>query len=140
MFEAAQHALRIEVPDRPVEVDGDFRRLVQVFTNLLVNAAKYTPPSGHIDVAIVPGPTSVAVCVQDDGLGITSDMLPRIFDIFVQSHDARGRSQGGLGIGLNLVRRLVELHGGTVTAASAGAGHGSAFTVELPLHAGGGFA
>jgi signal transduction histidine kinase len=62
-------------------------------------------------------------------------MLPRIFDIFVQSHDARGRSQGGLGIGLNLVRRLVELHGGTVTAASAGAGHGSAFTVELPLHA-----
>jgi signal transduction histidine kinase/chemotaxis methyl-accepting protein methylase len=140
MFDAAHHELRIDVPDQPIEVDGDFRRLVQVFTNLLVNAAKYTPPSGHIDVAIVPGPTSVAVRVQDDGLGITSDMLPRIFDIFVQSHDARGRSQGGLGIGLNLVRRLVELHGGTVTAASAGAGHGSAFTVELPLHAGGGFA
>jgi two-component system CheB/CheR fusion protein len=137
MFEASHHELRIDVPDRPIEVDGDFRRLVQVFTNLLVNAAKYTPPSGHIDVTIVPGPTSVAVRVQDDGLGITSDMLPRIFDIFVQSHDARGRSQGGLGIGLNLVRRLVELHGGTVTAASSGAGHGSAFTVELPLHAGG---
>jgi signal transduction histidine kinase len=138
MFEAARHQLRIEVPDQPVEVDGDFRRLVQVFTNLLVNAAKYTPPSGHIDVAIVPGPASVAVRVQDDGLGIASDMLPRIFDIFVQSHDAHGRSQGGLGIGLNLVRRLVELHGGTVTVVSAGAGHGSAFTVELPmLHAGG---
>ena len=137
MFEAARHELRIEVPDRPIEVDGDFRRLVQVFTNLLTNAAKYTPPSGHIDVAIVPGPASVAVRVQDDGLGITSDMLPRIFDIFVQSHDARGRSQGGLGIGLNLVRRLVELHGGTVTVASAGVGYGSAFTVELPLPAGG---
>jgi signal transduction histidine kinase len=138
MFEAAQHELRIEAPDRPIEVDGDFRRLVQVFTNLLSNAAKYTPPSGHIAVAIVPGPASVAVRVQDDGLGITSDMLPRIFDIFVQSREAHGRSQGGLGIGLNLVRRLVELHGGTVTAVSAGAGHGSAFTVELPLHAGGG--
>ncbi len=137
MFEAARHELRIDVPDRPIEVDGDFRRLVQVFTNLLVNAAKYTPPSGRVDVAIVAGPTSVAVRVQDDGLGITSDMLPRIFDIFVQSHDARGRSQGGLGIGLHLVRRLVELHGGTVMAVSAGAGHGSAFTVELPLHAGG---
>jgi len=137
MFEAARHQLRIEVPDQPVEVDGDFRRLVQVFTNLLVNAAKYTPPSGHIEVAIVAGPASVAVRVQDDGLGITSDMLPRIFDLFVQSHDAHGRSQGGLGIGLSLVRRLVELHGGTVTAMSAGAGRGSAFTVELPLHAGG---
>jgi signal transduction histidine kinase/chemotaxis methyl-accepting protein methylase len=137
MYQAARHQLRVAVPDQPVEVDGDFRRLVQVFTNLLVNAAKYTPPSGHIEVAIVPGPASVAVRVQDDGLGITSDMLPRIFDMFVQSHDAHGRSQGGLGIGLNLVRRLVELHGGTVTAASAGAGHGSAFTVELPLHAGG---
>jgi signal transduction histidine kinase/chemotaxis methyl-accepting protein methylase len=136
MFEAAHHELRIDVPDRPIEVDGDFRRLVQVFTNLLTNAAKYTPPSGHIDVVIIPGPASVAVRVQDDGLGITSDMLPRIFDIFVQSHDARERSQGGLGIGLNLVRRLVELHGGTVTVASAGAGHGSAFTVELPLHGG----
>jgi signal transduction histidine kinase len=137
MFEAAQHELRIAVPDCPVEVDGDFRRLVQVFTNLLSNAAKYTPPSGHIDVAIVAGPASVAVCVQDDGLGITSDMLPRIFDIFVQSREAHGRSQGGLGIGLNLVRRLVELHGGTVTAVSAGTGRGSAFTVELPLHLGG---
>jgi two-component system, chemotaxis family, CheB/CheR fusion protein len=140
MFDSAQHELRIEVPDRPVEIDGDFRRLVQVFTNLLSNAAKYTPPSGHIDVAIVPGPASVAVRVQDDGLGITSDMLPRIFDIFVQSREVHGHSQGGLGIGLSLVRRLVELHGGTVTAASAGAGHGSAFTVELPLHAGGGAA
>ncbi|HEX3478483.1 MAG TPA: CheR family methyltransferase [Kofleriaceae bacterium] len=137
MFEAAHHELRIDIPDRPIEVDGDFRRLVQVFTNLLTNAAKYTPPSGHIDVAIVAGPASVAVRVQDDGLGITSDMLPRIFELFVQSRDSLERSQGGLGIGLNLVRRLVELHGGTVTAASAGAGHGSAFTVELPLHAGG---
>ncbi|HEX3764873.1 MAG TPA: ATP-binding protein [Kofleriaceae bacterium] len=135
MFEAARHQLRIAVPDQPIEIDGDFRRLVQVFTNLLTNAAKYTPPSGHIDVAIVTGPASVAVRVQDDGLGITSDMLPRIFDIFVQAHDAHGRSQGGLGIGLNLVRRLVELHGGTVTAASAGVGHGSEFTVELPLTA-----
>jgi chemotaxis methyl-accepting protein methylase/signal transduction histidine kinase len=138
MFEAARHELRIDVPDRPIEVDGDFGRLVQVFTNLLSNAAKYTPASGHIDVAVTPGPASVAVRVQDDGLGITSDMLPRIFDIFVQSRDAHGRSQGGLGIGLNLVRRLVELHGGTVTAASVGAGHGSAFTVELPLRAGAG--
>jgi two-component system, chemotaxis family, CheB/CheR fusion protein len=133
MFEASQHEIRIEVPTRPIELDGDLSRLVQVFTNLLSNAAKYTLPGGHITVTVTPGERVVSVRVQDDGLGIAADMLPRIFEIFVQCRDSRGRSQGGLGIGLNLARRLVELHGGTITAASEGLGRGSAFTVELPL-------
>jgi signal transduction histidine kinase len=82
---------------------------------------------------VVPNKDKVAVRVQDNGVGIPADMMPRIFDIFVQSRDARGRAQGGLGIGLNLVRRLIELHGGTVSAASQGPGRGSEFTVELSL-------
>ncbi|TMQ10942.1 MAG: hypothetical protein E6J90_35580, partial [Deltaproteobacteria bacterium] len=132
----AKHELRIELPDKQIEVDGDFRRLVQVFTNLLSNAAKYTPPGGHIGLTVVLEDHKVAVRVQDDGLGIAPDMLPRIFEIFVQSRDARGRSQGGLGIGLSLVRRLIELHGGSVRAVSDGRGRGSEFVVELPLRNG----
>jgi two-component system, chemotaxis family, CheB/CheR fusion protein len=136
LLDGARHELRVELPDRQLEIDGDFRRLVQVFTNLLINAAKYTPPGGHIGVTVIPGGGKVAVHMQDNGLGIPPDMLPRIFEIFVQSRDARGRSQGGLGIGLNVVRRLIELHGGTVSARSEGAGRGSEFTVELPVRAG----
>jgi two-component system CheB/CheR fusion protein len=132
-IEAAKHELRIELPDAPLEIDGDFGRLVQVFTNLLSNAAKYTPPGGHIGLTVVPDHASVAVHVQDNGMGIAPDMLPHIFEIFVQSRDARGRAQGGLGIGLNLVRRLVELHGGKASAVSAGPGRGSDFIIELPL-------
>jgi signal transduction histidine kinase len=133
LLDAAKHEVRVELPDKQIEIDGDFRRLVQVFTNLLSNAAKYTPSGGHISVMVIPGDTTVAMHVQDDGSGIAPEMLPYIFDIFVQSRDARGRSQGGLGIGLNLVRRMIELHGGTVSATSAGPGLGSEFVVELPL-------
>ena len=134
MIDAARHTIQVELPDRSVEIDGDFRRLVQVFTNLLANAAKYTPPGGQIGIHTSISPTTVVVRVQDDGVGVSSDMLPRIFDMFVQSRDVRGRSQGGLGIGLNLVRRLVELHGGTVFATSDGLGRGSTFVVELPRY------
>src|SRR5262249_16896334 len=135
-LDEAKHKLRVELPDKQIEIDGDFRRLVQVFTNLLSNAAKYTPNGGHIGLTVPLQDHKVAVRVQDDGLGIAPDRLPRIFDIFVQSRDARGRSQGGLGIGLNLVRRLIELHGGSVSAASDGPGKGSVFVVELPLRNG----
>ena len=112
---------------------GDKTRLVQVLVNLIINAAKYTPDGGRIAVEVETTPSQLIVHVRDNGVGIELDMLPRIFDIFVQSRDALGRSQGGLGIGLNLVWRLVALHGGNVTATSPGSNRGSTFTVELPL-------
>jgi len=136
MFATAGHQIRMALPPESIEIDGDVRRLVQVFTNLLSNAAKYTPPGGHVAVEATVSDHRVAVRVRDDGLGIAPDLLPRIFEIFVQSRDSRGRTQGGLGIGLNLVRRMVELHGGSVSATSDGTGRGSAFVVELPLSEG----
>jgi signal transduction histidine kinase len=102
---------------------------------LLNNATKYTHRGGHIALALAVDRARdvLAIRVRDDGEGIPPALLPRIFEIFVQCRDAAGRSLGGLGIGLNLVQRLVELHGGTVSASSAGPGHGSEFVVELPL-------
>ncbi|MBA3464290.1 MAG: ATP-binding protein [Myxococcota bacterium] len=125
----------MQLPRQALRIFGDQSRLTQVFTNLLTNAAKYTPEQGRITVGVEPQPARGALItkVRDNGIGIAPEVLPRIFDIFVQSRDALGRSQGGLGIGLNLVRRLVELHGGRVSASSDGEGKGSEFTVELPL-------
>lgn len=99
------------------------------------NAAKYTPDGGRIQIVFEPDGTSgfATARVRDNGIGIAPDVLPHIFEIFVQSRDAAGRSHGGLGIGLNLVRRLVELHGGTVSASSRGQGQGSEFVVTLPV-------
>jgi two-component system CheB/CheR fusion protein len=133
------HQLTIELPKNTCRVIGDHARLTQVITNLLNNAAKYTPPGGLIQLSLVPdfARRVIVLRIRDNGAGIEPDMLSKIFEIFVQCRDAQGRSQGGLGIGLNLVRRLVELHGGTVSASSAGLGHGSEFVVELPLMAGG---
>jgi len=128
-IEQAGHAVRLQVPDRPVEVDGDVTRLSQVFTNLLTNAAKYTERGGRIDVTLSE---AGVVTVRDTGIGIPAEMLPRIFDMFTQVDRSIERSEGGLGIGLWLVRRLVELHGGTVEARSDGPGKGSAFVVALP--------
>ncbi|MCW5805125.1 MAG: PAS domain-containing protein [Deltaproteobacteria bacterium] len=135
MFAAANHELRMHVPGQPVYLDGDQRRLVQIFTNLLANAAKYTPAGGHIDVDITVERDRgrVHVRVTDDGVGIAPELLGNIFDIFVQSRDARGRSQGGLGIGLSVVRKLVEMHGGEVEVTSPGIGKGSTFIVHLPI-------
>jgi signal transduction histidine kinase len=118
-----------------VRVIGDFHRLVQVVTNLLTNAAKYTPAGGRIELALGAFPERgvLAIGIRDTGIGISEDVLPNIFDLFVQAHDARKHSHRGLGLGLNLVRRIIELHGGTVRAVSAGTGRGSEFVIELPI-------
>ena len=115
-----------------VWADVDATRLGQVLTNLLVNAVKYTPATGTITVSVRPDADEAVLSVSDTGMGIVPRMLPLIFDLFVQSDRALDRAQGGLGIGLTLVKRIVELHGGTVSAASGGAGQGSTFTVRLP--------
>ena len=130
--EKGGHALTLHVPPEPLAADGDRTRLVQVLSNLLNNAAKYTPNGGRIDVSAEGTAAEVILRVADTGLGIPADMLPKVFDMFTQVGTSLERSQGGLGIGLTLVRRLVEMHGGTVNAESAGAGRGSTFTVRLP--------
>jgi signal transduction histidine kinase len=116
----------------PGWVDGDSTRLEQIATNLIDNALKYTPPGGSIDIAIAPEGEDVVLTVRDSGVGIAPDLLPQVFDVFVQGAISIDRSQGGLGIGLSLVRRLVELHGGSVSATSGGPGKGSAFQIRLP--------
>jgi signal transduction histidine kinase len=114
-------------------VDGDPVRLEQVFTNLLTNAIKYTPPGGAIVTTLEQRDDWAVVRIRDSGVGIPADMVPRVFDLFTQVEETLDRSQGGLGVGLTLVQRLVELHGGAVWAASAGPGLGSEFSVRLPL-------
>jgi PAS domain S-box-containing protein len=130
--EAAGHRLAVELPSEPVYLDGDPVRLAQVFANLLHNSCKFTPPGGRITVAAGREEEAVVVTVSDNGRGIPEDRLESIFGMFSQVDKSLERSQGGLGIGLALSRRLVELHGGTVEARSAGPGQGSAFRVRLP--------
>ena len=132
LVEGRGHLLqRSELP-AGLLVHADRVRLTQVFANLLANAAKYTNPGGRISVSVVSDQRRVSVVVQDTGIGIPPDMLSRVFDMFTQVPAAQVRSQGGLGIGLTLARRLVELHGGRITAHSRGEGQGSTFTVSLP--------
>ncbi|HYH66885.1 MAG TPA: ATP-binding protein, partial [Urbifossiella sp.] len=131
--EAGRHRLTVDAPAEPVVVDGDAVRLSQVVANLLNNAAKYTPEGGEIVVAVAREGGEAVVRVRDSGLGIPPEMLSKVFDMFTQVNRHLGRSQGGLGIGLTLVRRLVEMHGGTVGAASGGDGMGAEFEVRLPL-------
>jgi signal transduction histidine kinase/DNA-binding response OmpR family regulator len=126
-----RHVLTVEMP-RGLSVDGDPARLAQVVANLLSNAAKYTDPGGAIGVSGVEEGTDVVLRVRDDGTGIEPEMLPRIFDPFSQERQAMDRSQGGLGLGLAIVRSLVQAHGGTVSASSAGKGRGAELTVRLP--------
>jgi signal transduction histidine kinase len=133
ILEARRHALEVHVAPSGLSVDGDAARLAQVVSNLLTNAAKYTEPGGQIVVAAGRDGDAVALSVRDSGVGIDADMLPRVFDLFTQAPQNLDRSQGGLGIGLAIVRSLVMLHGGTVTAASAGPGRGSTFTIRLPF-------
>jgi signal transduction histidine kinase len=113
-------------------VDGDPARLEQVVSNLVENALKYTPPGGAIAVSVERSGDEAVVTVKDNGIGIAADLLPQVFDIFMQVSSALDRSQGGLGIGLSLVRRMVELHGGAIAVSSEGSGQGSTFTVRLP--------
>jgi PAS domain S-box-containing protein len=128
-----RHMLDVIMPAAPIVFEADSARLEQVFTNLIQNAAKYTPEGGHIWVkGTTEGPEAV-VHVQDNGIGIPHDMLPRIFDLFTQVEASRPQAQGGLGIGLSLVKTMVTLHGGSVQVHSDGEGKGSEFTVRLPL-------
>lgn len=130
--EEQRHRVTVDVPEEDIYVVGDETRLTQVLTNLITNAAKFTSPGGRIDVRIARADNRVRIHVKDDGRGIAPDLLPRIFDLFVQGPRSTDRSRGGLGIGLALVRNLVEMHDGTVTAHSEGPHKGSEFIVELP--------
>jgi len=133
LIEAAGHALQLDLPAEPMTVEGDPVRLTQVFSNLLNNAAKYTDEGGTIWLTLRREGSSVGISVRDNGTGIPAEMLPRVFDLFMQGDRSSGRAQGGLGIGLTLVKMLVEMHGGTVEAHSLGTGQGSEFVVRLPL-------
>ena len=124
--------LEVEPAPAPATLDADPTRLEQVLVNLLTNAVKYTDPGGSIRVGLETGPAEAVLRVRDTGVGIAPEMLPRVFDLFAQADRSLDRSQGGLGIGLTLVRLLVELHGGTVTVSSPGVGQGSEFVVHLP--------
>lgn len=133
VIEAGRHELSVSLPSGSLCVDGDPVRLAQIFSNLLNNAAKYTPEEGKIALSAERRGAVVIVSVKDNGIGITSDMLPKVFDMFAQATPALERAQGGLGIGLSLVKGLVELHGGKVSARSDGMNGGSEFRVELPI-------
>jgi signal transduction histidine kinase/ActR/RegA family two-component response regulator len=135
MLERRMQRLAVDVPRNGVLVDADPTRLAQVFHNLLLNAAKYSEPRSQITVRAQAGDGRIVVEVVDQGIGISPDLLPRLFDLFVQGERTIDRSLGGLGIGLTIARSLCELHGGTIAAASPGAGHGSTFTVTLPCAA-----
>ncbi len=133
LLDAKGHALVVEVP-RGLVVHVDSARMIQVISNLLANAGKYTPDHGHVVVRGARQASRVLLSVTDDGIGISADMLPRVFDRFAQAPQALDRAQGGLGLGLTIVRSLVTLHDGTVEVHSAGLGRGSEFVVALPAH------
>lgn len=132
-LEAARHRLHVAMPDAPLWVDADATRIAQVIGNLLTNAAKYTPDGGDITLRVEPGDGVACIVVRDTGLGIPPEALGEVFGMFTQVNRTLDRAQGGLGIGLALARRLVEMHGGGIEAESAGLGRGSTFTVRLPL-------
>jgi signal transduction histidine kinase len=133
LLEMRRHSFEVQAPARgALLLDADEVRLAQVIANLLTNSAKYTPPGGHVSLRAFRSGSELVLEVRDDGQGIAPELLPRIFDLFVQGRQPLDRGTGGLGIGLALVRSLVQLHGGTVTAQSKGPGRGSLFTVRLP--------
>ncbi|HAC01200.1 MAG TPA: hybrid sensor histidine kinase/response regulator [Brevundimonas sp.] len=134
-IEAASHELTVSLPPEPVWLNGDFTRLSQVISNLLANAAKYTPREGRILLSVEIEQDQIRIDVADNGIGVSADLKDRIFELFAQSKGPDDRSRDGLGIGLALVKQLVELHGGTIDLASDGPGLGSCFTVRLPLSA-----
>ncbi len=132
-IDAHKHALELDLPDELISVEGDKTRLVQVIANILHNAAKFMDPGGRIRLSVRREGQYALISIADSGIGIAPDLLPKIFELFTQVHAKSERAQGGLGIGLALVRRLTEMHGGTVTAHSEGAGRGCTFTVRLPV-------
>ena len=132
LLEMKRHRVRTELPETRVMVEGDAKRLIQVLANLLGNAGKYTPDEGNILVSLTAGGGEAQLAVRDDGIGIVPELLPDVFGLFTQAQRTPDRAQGGLGLGLALVKNLVALHGGRVRAESPGPGQGSTFTVVLP--------
>lgn len=139
LMDARKHELSVSLPAQPVSLEVDVSRMEQIIGNLLHNSAKYTPDGGRIsltaEVQRVGPRRQVAIRVRDSGMGISPELLPRVFDLFAQSDRSLARTEGGLGIGLTIVKSLVEMHGGTVDAHSAGIGHGAEFVVLLPAAA-----
>jgi PAS domain S-box-containing protein len=133
LFREQRHKVSIAAEYQPLHVLGDNARLVQCVGNVLTNSAKYTDPDGEISIRSFAAHGMAVLQVTDNGVGISPDLLPRIFDLFVQSERTLDRSQGGLGIGLSVVKRLIEMHGGKVVARSAGIGHGTTFEIRLPI-------
>ena len=133
LIEQRKHEVDLVLPEGDIRVQGDADRLMQVFVNLLNNAAKYTPPGGHVWIQLTTEGQEAVTHVRDTGIGIPTDMLPRIFDLFTQVDSSRAYSQGGLGIGLSLVKSFIALHGGSVQVRSDGEGKGAEFSVRLPL-------
>jgi signal transduction histidine kinase len=133
LIESRGHTLSLSLPDPPIHLEADAARLEQVVTNLLNNSAKYTMPGGHIWLSAERQGEEALIRVRDNGIGVPPDVLGRVFEPFVQSDGSLARSEGGLGIGLTLVRSLTEMHGGTVEAHSPGLGQGSEFVVHLPI-------
>jgi signal transduction histidine kinase len=127
------HRMTTSFPNAPVWLQADPTRMEQVFVNLLLNAAKYTEVGGHVGLSVERGEGEAIVRICDTGIGIAPDLLPQVFDLFAQANPSSPRADAGLGIGLALVRSLVECHGGNITAASAGLRQGSEFTVRLPM-------
>ena len=132
LIESRGHRLDVSLPVAPVWMVGDFARLAQVVANLLNNAAKYTPEHGRIEVIATAERGEVTIIVRDNGMGIDRELLPRVFDLFAQGQRSLDRSLGGLGVGLTVVQRLVDLHQGRITVSSDGPGHGAEFRVVLP--------
>ena len=132
LLTARKHRLTVNAPAESAFVKGDLKRLIQIIANLLNNAAKYTPDGGHIVLALEVSEDAVSLSVTDNGIGMTKKVIGNVFELFTQAERTPDRSQGGLGIGLALVKSLVELHGGTVEAQSEGTGAGSRFSVQLP--------
>jgi signal transduction histidine kinase len=134
LLTARKHWLTVSLPPEPLFILADPLRLEQVLTNLLANAAKFTDPGGHIRLAATAEAGEVVLRVRDNGRGIAPELLPRVFDLYMQAPDLGVRRPSGLGLGLALVKSLVELHGGRITATSGGLGTGSEFIVRLPAH------
>lgn len=132
LLENRHHKLAMQLPSSPVHLCCDQKRLIQVITNLLNNAAKYTPDGGHISITLASEAEQAIICIKDNGIGMSRDMVESAFELFVQAERTSDRAQGGLGIGLALVKSLVDLHGGTISASSEGPGQGSTFTLRLP--------
>jgi signal transduction histidine kinase len=133
VIDAGRHALQVSQPQQPLHLDGDLTRLAQVFSNVLINAAKYTPPDGTIKLDVAADGAEAVVRVRDTGIGIAAEHMAQIFEIFGQVKSSLDRAQGGQGIGLSLAKGLIEMHGGTIEARSEGLGKGSEFVMRLPL-------